>query len=342
MKLNKLLIFCLFLVLPFGQFERLGQTPLYLHDLIILFLIILNFKLIRFSRPLLYFLGCALFSMGLARFQLPLNDWLFSSLYLIRFTAIACLLPIFKALKPDLKPYLKYLALALAILGLAQYLFLPDTRFLASLNWDDHYFRLISTVFDPSFLGLILVLGLILFNLQLFPSLILTTALFLTYSRSSYLSLGAVIVAYSLATKRYIFLLFLLLFSFLFFLPRPGGEGVKLERIFSINQRFDNYQEGIELFKKSPLIGLGFNTLRYYRQDYESRAAAGLDSSLLFVLTTTGLVGFGAFCYWLYSLWRKASITLKLSLIAILVHSLFQNSFFYPLILIWLWSVIYL
>ncbi|MFH0943402.1 MAG: O-antigen ligase family protein [Candidatus Beckwithbacteria bacterium] len=339
MNLNKPLIYSLFLILPFGQLERVVGLPLYLHDLIILGLLIFNLKNLKLSKPLILFIGSAAFSLILATFKLPFPDLITASFYLFRFTAIACLLPVFQIAKFNLKPWLKYLCLALAVFGLLQYLFLPDTRFLAQLNWDDHFFRLIGTIFDPSYLGLVLVLGLILFNFQLLPSLILLLSLFLTYSRSSYLSLLLVIIALAIIKKKFKYLLFILIFGLLFFLPRQGGEGVKLERLFSITQRFDNYQEGIILFQKSPLIGLGFNTLRFYRQDYISRSAAGLDSSLLFVLATTGIVGFGFYINWLRSLWSK-SVLVKLSLIAILVHSCFQNSFFYPLILIWLFALL--
>ncbi|MBU3923277.1 O-antigen ligase family protein [Patescibacteria group bacterium] len=341
MNLNKILIYLLFFILPFGQLERFPGLPLYLHDLVILLLIMLNLKFLKLSRSIWLFVFACLLSLIINIFRFSFPEILFSSLYLIRWLAYACLLPIFRRLKLDLKPLLKYLCLALAILGILQYLFIPDTRFLAALNWDDHYYRLISTVFDPNYLGLIFVLGLILFNLQLLPSLVLFIALLLTYSRSSYLSLLAVIFAYVILKKKFKYLWLILIFAFLPFLPRPGGEGVKLERIFSINQRFANYQESLQLIKVSPVVGLGFNTLRYYQGDPVSHAAAGLDSSLLFVLATTGVIGFLAYLNLLKSFWQ-ISLLVKLSLVAILVHSLFQNSLFYPLIMIWLWSVVYL
>ncbi len=341
MKLTKILIFILFFILPFGQLERLPGLPLYLHDLVILMLIIINLKFIKFSRPVWLFIVACLLSLIVNFFRFPVQELLISSLYLVRWLAYACLLPLFKHHKLDLRPWLKYLCLALAILGFLQYLFIPDTRFLASLNWDDHYYRLISTVFDPNFLGLIFVLGLILFNLQILPSLVLLIALLLTYSRSSYLSLIAVILAFALIKKKFKYLFLILIFALLPVLPRPGGEGVKLERWFSVEQRLANYRESLQLIKLSPIFGLGFNTLRYYRGDPVSHAAAGLDSSLLFVLATTGIIGFLAYLNWLKTLW-PVSLIVKLSLVAILVHSLFQNSLFYPLIMIWLWSVVYL
>lgn len=343
MKLTRILIYLLFFILPFGQLERLPNLPLYLHDLVIFFILALNYRQIKLSRPVRLFVSAAFISLIVNIFRLSLPQLLFSALYLLRWLAYACLLPVYHQLKLDLKPLLKYLCLALAVLGLLQYLFIPDTRFLASLDWDDHYFRLIGTVFDPNYLGLIFVLGLILFKGQIFPSLILLIALLLTYSRSSYLAL---IVAglYAALIKKKIKIFILALLALLFalnFLPRPAGEGVKLERIFSFNQRLYNYQESLQLIKLAPVFGLGFNTLRFYRQDFVSHAAGGLDSSLLFVFATTGILGLIFYLYWLNSFWRR-SLLVKLSLVAILVHSFFQNSLFYPLIMIWLWSVIYL
>ena len=91
-----------------------------------------------------------------------------------------------------------------------------------------------------------------------------------------------------------------------FLLPRPGGDGVKLERTFSIIQRWENYQAGFKLWQQ-PIFGLGFNTLRYYNQDYLSHASAGQDSSLLFVAVTTGLVGLTAYLFWLKSIFFPVS-----------------------------------
>ena len=343
MPLTKILIYLLFFILPFGQLERLPNLPVYLHDLVILLLIILNLKFIKLPRSIWLFVSACLLSLIVNIFRFGFPQILFSSLYLVRWLAYACLLPIYQHEKIDLKPLLKYLCLALAVLGLLQYLLIPDTRFLAVLNWDDHYYRLISTVFDPNYLGLIFVLGLVLFNLKILPSLILLIALLFTYSRSSYLAL--IVVGFYLALikkkfKIFIFAFFALIFA-LYLLPRPGGEGVKLERWFSVESRLGNYREGFGLWQKSPVSGLGFNTLRYFRNDPISHAAAGLDNSFLFVLATTGIIGLLTYLNLLKSLWQT-SLLLKLSLVAILVHSLFQNSLFYPLIMIWLWCVVYL
>jgi len=123
-------------------------------------------------------------------------------------------------------------------------------------------------------------------------------------------------------------------------LPRPGGEGVNLLRLFSIEQRFDNYGEGFALWRRSPLLGVGFNTLRSVRNDFVSHSASGLDNSLLFVAATTGIIGLLFYLNLLRRLWQSGGEIVKLSLIAVIVHSFFQNSLFYPLVMIWLWLLV--
>jgi len=331
--MNKVLLFLLFVSMALGEFQRLPGRPLYFHDLVLVTLLLVNYRRLKFFRPVLWFGLAGLVSLIFSGFQ-P------GGLYLVRFLAYSLLIN----LKID-KKYLLFFSSAIAVFGLIQYLLVPDTRFLAALNWDDHYYRLLSTLLDPNFTGIILVLGLILvyfyrpktwwlYGLHL-------AALLLTYSRSSYLALvvSALYLAWFKQKLKLFFLGFSVLGLVLLLLPRPGGDGVKLERLFSVKQRLDNYREGVSLWQSRPVFGLGFNTLRYYRHDPVSHAAGGLDSSLLFVLATTGVVGLIAYVNLLRSLWQK-SLLLRLSLVALLVHSLFVNSLFYPFTMIWLWSVV--
>ena len=323
---------------------------LYLHDLIITSICILwllskpKIKT-NLIKPLSIFLLTGITSLVLAIPKFSTYQIFISSLYLLRFVIYSSLLFIPKDLKIKLpiKKLLLFSSATLAIFGLAQYLFVPDTRFLASSHWDDHYYRVIATLFDPSYVGIILVFGLILtFMLKASPWLypIYLIPLLLTYSRSSYLALLSAILGYVIYTKKFKLLLIGLVFiCTLPFLPRPGGAGVKLERVFSITQRLENYQHSLDIIKQNPIFGIGFNTLRYYQQKPLSHAGAGLDSSLLFVLATTGVIGFFAFINLLKNIYRQ-SMLIKLSLIALLVHSLFQNSLFYPWVLVWIYSLI--
>lgn len=350
-KIISSLVVSLFIVFPFGQLTKVPGLPptinLYLHDLIISLIFVLwlftkpkiKSKLLK---PLSYFLVVCLLSLIIAIPNFTTIQILTSSLYLVRFLVYSSLIFSLKDLKLPIKKYLIYSALALGIFGMLQYLFWPDTRFLASAGWDDHYYRVISTFGDPSFVGLILLLGLILtFVTKASPWFypILLIPLFLTYSRSTYLALLTAILGYSIIKKQLKFLLLaVLVLTVLPFLPRPGGAGVKLERVFSIKQRLDNYQDSLTIIKQKPILGVGFNTLRYYKNEPLSHAGAGLDSSLLFIFATTGIVGLFSYLNLLKSIFKQ-SLVFKLSLIAVFIHALFQNSLFYPWVLIWLFSL---
>jgi O-antigen ligase len=253
--------------------------------------------------------------------------------------------------------------LVTAIFGLLQYFFLPDTRFLENYGWDPHYYRVIGTFLDPGFLGLILVLSLIILVIKIWQKnqdrkkligagLIIYLALALTYSRASYLAYSLTVIAaawWKRSIKLFLFI-FIIGAMTLFLLPRPGGEGVRLERQSTISARILNWQQSIEIVQKNWLFGVGFNAYRYV-QDEElkvSHAGAGADSSLLFVLATTGILGLGAYSWlWVKALFlsfknikkRENQIAL-VSILVVLLHSIFANSLFYPWIMAWLWLVL--
>jgi len=81
-----------------------------------------------------------------------------------------------------------------------------------------------------------------------------------------------------------------------------------------------------------------------------THAGAGVSNSYLFVLATTGIAGFLLFLFFLYFLFKilferkKQGIALAdfaiAALIGILVHSLFDNTFFYPFTMLWLFILV--
>ncbi len=232
----------------------------------------------------------------------------------------------------------------IVILGWIQYIFMPDLRFLSSLGWDDHYFRLVSTFLDPAFTGIILVLGTILafFMKRKLLSLFLFLTVGFTYSRASFLALSVAAFVFFIKAKNIkLFFLYLgILISFLLILPRPGGLGVQLERTNSVVQKIANYHESLAIFEKSPVFGIGFNNLCAYRNNISSHSCGGLDNSLLVILTTTGIVGLMAFGHFGLQIYKSTSQDIYgqifiYSAIAILVHSLFTNTLFYPHVMGW-------
>jgi hypothetical protein len=243
----------------------------------------------------------------------------------------------------------------LSVFGLVQYVFYPELRNLSYLGWDPHYFRLFSTLFDPNFAGILIVLtfflGIYMRRKMVRKTLILAhgvnvLALYLTYSRSSFVAFIVWVLCLIIFYKKWKWLALLAVFILaLVIIPKPGGKTLLLTRMDSSVARLGNWQESIGIIARAPIIGNGFNTLRFVRSsdvdNSPSRAAAGLDSSILFLLATTGSIGtvvYGWIFWSLIRLYRTVFGGLLYSVLAaLLVHSVFTNSLFYPWVMIWLW-----
>jgi O-antigen ligase len=158
--------------------------------------------------------------------------------------------------------------------------------------------------------------------------------------------LGVAIVVIAILRKQWKFFGGLVAFVVLTIgLSFISGNTVKLTRETSSLARITNWQESIVLIEKAPGFGYGFDTLRYLHPSNSvvpSKAAAGLDSSILFVLATTGIIGLAAYLYlWIAMLLAgKKSVVFLASSAALLVHSVFLNSLFYPWVMIWMWILV--
>lgn len=377
----ELLLYLLLLIFPFGQLIKLPinipGVNIYFQDLIILLIIIFfllkNFVsksrifLPRLSIPILGFFSLALFSLLLSIPLRPFSETMVALMYLGRWIGYAGLyLVIVNVSNNNIKKKLNDLMIitcfSIAILGLLQYLFIPDITDLKVFGWDPHYFRVVGTFLDPGFTGIILVLGLILvferiWNKKLLTKIImfipLYASLILTYSRSSYLAYTiavAIISFYKRSLKFLLAMLTLGIFS-LMILPRPGGEGVRLERQNSSFSRVNNWLTSLKISALYPVYGIGFNNYRYVQRDLGiinqenwqiSHAGAGADSSLLFVLATTGVVGLITYMIFLHKIFffHKQNIIVFASLGALIIHSFFNNTLFYGWAMIWLWILI--
>jgi O-antigen ligase len=334
--------------------------------------------------PVLGFFGAAGFSLFLNSFFLTCQESLISSLYLGRWLIYAgAYFFVFDFSRrvegrfltlDNFTKILVCLGIIVAIFGLIQYLVWPDLRSLETAQWDPHYFRVVSTFLDPGFTGLILVFSLILIvglflntpsknknqkKILVLAGVVIYLALALTYSRSSYLAYliaAAVFSWFRKSTKLFLTALIILIITIVL-LPRPGGEGVRLERWASIEARIRSWRNASVIFLDHPIFGVGFNSYRYAQRDYgflgedwqENHAGSGADSSLLFVLATTGIIGLAAY-FWLwlklakisYSEARRKPMALAVfsTLAAVWVHSFFLNSLFYIWIMAWLWMLL--
>lgn len=352
-KIANFLLFFMFAVFPFGQILKFGIFNIF--DVIIgilaIFTILSKPTYPSWYKYVVYFLLFGLFSWVFNAFLLQ-NALIFTGLlYLLRIFAYF-LLPVFVSNNFKTKKStsmiinsLLVVVIVTAIFGWIQYFFWPDTRTLKVLGWDDHYFRLIGTFLDPAYTAIVFVLGVILaiYKKKNLLSIFLLTTLAFTYSRAGYLAMF--IALFFLFLKKYskklIITLTVLFLVFISALPKStGGEGVKLNRTSTISARLLNYKQGFSLFLKSPVIGLGLNNIcsakiKYnFENDSISHSCNGLDSSILFLLATTGVVGLLLLGYALSLI--TSSQLLIISFLAVIVHSLFSNSLFYPHIMAWL------
>ncbi len=155
--------------------------------------------------------------------------------------------------------------------------------------------------------------------------------------------------------KAKLILLFLGISTLIFLSASPFfyRENINPFRIASSLARVETGQNAISIISQNSILGVGFNAYRYaqyqygFREpvtDYPNHADSGTDSSLLFVFATTGVLGGLSYCYLLYRMVllgkRKEtqySKVLVVSIVGLLVSSLFINSLFYPLLMYWIW-----
>lgn len=256
--------------------------------------------------------------------------------------------------------------LLVVMFGLLQYWLLPDTRFLSVLGWDDHYFRLISTLFDPAFTGMVLVLLILVFiaqqkNTLLYLAALVATsiALGLTFSRSSFVALGVGLLVLALlmmwrkklkavaVTKMAVIACMVLVTVWL--APKPTGEGVNLTRSSTITARSSQITGVVSSMQPVQwLVGTGlFIPLNHLSGPATSTTvpdhAHAPDNILVFVLYSFGVVGCLVLALALYQqrqLFRGWSWWAPALVLATLTHSLFNNTFFQPFIWLYLWGLL--
>ncbi|PCI24812.1 hypothetical protein COB57_03520 [Candidatus Peregrinibacteria bacterium] len=267
--------------------------------------------------------------------------------YLIRF--LSSLLLIYPCidmvhLSPKkLKKILYSSAFLVFIFGMIQLKFFPsfyDLRMHES-GWDPHIGRLLSTWFDPNYLGIFFSAAFLfllgdswnVFKKWQFPfwrMVLLMCFLYavgITYSRSAYLGLlaGGALFAF-FTDKRLLILGFsavLLLISFSSRAQERAWNAVKSAESLLVQTetlpdatsrlRIQSWKVGWNIFTKHPVVGVGFNTLKTVQKKEwtfmtKSHAGSGIDASVLTVLSTTGGVGGLLF---LWGMWRVVLLAWK-------------------------------
>jgi len=253
-------------------------------------------------------------------------------------------------------------AVFLVVAGVAQLILIPDFEkaALTDVGWDPHKNRLASTFLDPNYLGAYLTIAIFMLLNKLIDKKMTTKdyallgmffiALILTFSRSAWLMFGVGVLLYGLL-KKPLWVVYSLVVAFLAYFAVPRVQtrisGVT-DPADSAQFRLVSWKNALRIYQDNPIVGTGFNVYRYVQQDYgyltpdtvSSHSGAGADSSVLFVLATTGTMGgllFSAgILYLVFGMYSLVPFVLMGSLI---LESMFINSLFYPQILFW-WLVV--
>lgn len=350
------LIATTFILLPFSEllrFEVVETIRLRFLDLLAIAFLFLHLVKKHFKLTLDIPLQFFIFTLGLS-FISNLSSFNFPSLlYLLRTLVYLQIPSILSSLKLNQRQkqtinILFLLNLAILLLtGFIQYFFYPNLRNLIYLGYDPHLYRLFGLFLDPNLFGIVLVWFCfwILKNYQkqhlqllLLPPTI--TAILLTYSRITWLVLITAATYAVFKRKSYLKYLFLLLLLFLFSLPslpKKFGEGTKIFRSSTIISKYHAWQQGLKLVVTKPLLGIGFNNLPLYKlaKTTKDNAIFALDSSLLTLVVTTGILGVFTYLYFFWSLFTKKSFFQQLFALTFFIHALSTNSFLTPTIFVY-------
>jgi len=372
--IGKLLIYLYLVLFPLGQLIRIDSVlsvgrftiqPIDLLAVISLVMVpLFGVKIRSELKIVLAFFIVATFSLALSLTYIPLSFLGISTAYLLRLVSYFSLLLLANASITSVKEkrsLMTMLIIALfvtAFIGWFQYLVLPDLRFMVLFGWDDHLNRLIGSLLDPGFTSVLMVFGslstLLIFLkrkswIYLALSMFFVLTLAFTYSRAGYLALLVGLVAVAKLRKEYkaVGLVTAAFFVIVTLLPRGIGEGVRLERTFSITARFQSYYEALVVWTSSPVFGVGYNSYCLVKSalfpmtNTLSHSCSGSDSSLLLVLATTGVVGLMILIYIGVKLVKIVEKNIYGQVfiscfVALIVHSLFVNSLFYPWVMGWM------
>lgn len=368
----KFLLFATFALFSFGQLGRLSffnqEINIYLYEFLLVagllfFLLKYRFEPIKIAfkkaRIIFLFIASLLFSYIVFINQYNSFQNTVSFLYLLRLISylLYFLYLNFHIRREKHKQVLGVpifiFFITTLIISFIQYFFYPDLQNLLYLGWDPHYHRMFGVFFDTSIAGAMYALSfLYILTLRLKTKrftkidylflLLFLASLILTFARSSYLALFIACFYFlgSRKTLRYGALITVIFIIILLIAPKQFGQGVGLTRTFSIASRISDYQKGVQIWAKHPLFGIGYNRLRYVREQMNgvkdsvipSHAAASLSSSYLIVLICGGIIGL---VLSIASIIRLMKINKEITTLILFtaVLSFFDNIFLHPFVM---------
>ncbi len=370
----KFFIILIFFLLSLGQLGRISflgqQVNFYLYEIAVVALVLTLLTayrlqpIISFMKKypaMLFFFFLMLFSFLLRYTYYSFQENFIAFLYFLRFFTYVCLFIYLARYWQDQKKSntvvqsgILVLSSITIVFSLTQYFLYPDLRNLFYLGWDPHLYRTFGVFFDTSISAALY--GILLFYFVIkreklrLPSIIYDTFVgifiilgLLTYSRGFYIASLLTFSYYYIRQKQYLgfFVIFILFTGSLFLLPKQFGEGVNLLRRFSVTSRLRDDQTAISIWQKNPLLGIGYNRIRYEKErlgvidrttEDITHAGASFHSSFLIVLVTTGILGLISF---LFLLWQLAKISLFSTYLTLFLSlfSLWDNILLHPFIL---------
>lgn len=281
---------------------------------------------------LMFFWAVCLISL---LFSLDLSGWFYFVRFIIYSGTFYITFHLVKSRILGFNEFLKLIKITfvfLASIGIVQLIIFPDLEVLLQPGYDPHKYRVFSTFLDPNFLGAFLIIGfgLIFFELisKKFSSLgafmkenkwsiisvvILGTAIFFSFSRSAYL-MAFIMMVIILGAKNIKLLgafFITIIFLYLFFPPFNARIQGAINIDKSAAYRFSSWEKGLVIFQDNPILGIGFNNIRNYSMRKNlvqvfsvdgGNSGGGVDSSLIFILATTGLTGFISFALLLFKI----------------------------------------
>lgn len=356
------LIYLIFFIFSFGQLGRISfwnqQINIYLYELMMVIVMGLLMVKIRPKRlirligqirkkqlqPIGFFLLILLLSLIYRFWEFPFNVNLVGFLYWLRlffyfffFFSFSIWLEKEKK-KAILSKSLVMITILTIIFSYTQYLLYPNLRNLYYLGWDPHHYRAFGLFFDTTLAGIIFSILFFFWlhkkglrTIRLIGLIGLLGLILLTYSRITYLSFLLGLVFYFSQKKWSKLIITLVFFGFLtliFLIPKTPGESTNLKRLFTIEARINDYQEGIFLWLKQPILGWGYNRIRFLRSVEDiNHAGANFSSSFLTILVSSGVIGLIGLMGLVRWFFIKGNTLIKTLVLIVSISSLFDNIF---------------
>lgn len=383
--LKFLAIFLILVLLPFGQIGKIDFNNLSFtfFDIGVIFLVLSWFIYSLINKEIkgklilsiCLFLLAGVLSLIANLYNFSSTQFLVAFSYLVRFIIFTGVYFVFKDFSRKFnEKIIKYFFLSgimILAIGYLQFFFYPNLANLSYLGWDMHLYRLFATFLDPNFAGIyfvvILFTGIYLLKKEKNPIYLFFLSftflgIFLTYSRTALVALTISVITFLILSKKkklFVGFIFLVILCITLIPKSFMSEGTDLFRTTSINERITSMNRGLTIFIDYPLLGVGFNAYRYAQGKYGfidsqskvpllDRAGAGVENSFIFVLATTGIIGFIAYIFLLINfiklfLQKKSdqySLIMFSVFIGLIASSLFINSLFYTFIMFWMWMTI--